>query len=171
MTGFVETPAGPVPQVGTKLSFRDMLGSWKARWSIGRMDYTVEPGLYCVGTPGGQSPVLVTANYKMTFDRVRMELSGLDAWILVLDTFGINVWCAAGKGTFGTEELVHRIEAADLGSVVQHRTVILPQLGAPGIEAHEVSRRSGFTVAWGPVRARDIKAFLAAGMGATDEMR
>jgi hypothetical protein len=124
-----------------------------------------------VGEPGAQSPVLVTANYKMTFDRLRMELSGIDAWILVLDTFGINVWCAAGKGTFGTDELVRRIEAVGLSSVVNHRSVILPQLGAPGIAAHEVTKRSGFHVVWGPVRARDIPAFLASGLKATKPMR
>jgi hypothetical protein len=171
MTGFVDTPAGEIPQVATKLEFADIFGSWKCRWSVGRMDYAVEPGLYCAGEPGGDSPVLVTANYKMTFDRLRGELAGLDAWILVLDTLGINVWCAAGKGTFGTDELVRRIEAVGLSSVVNHRTVILPQLGAPGIAAHEVLKRSGFRVVWGPVRAKDIQAFLAAGMKASRPMR
>jgi CO dehydrogenase/acetyl-CoA synthase gamma subunit (corrinoid Fe-S protein) len=75
------------------------------RWGIGRHRYRIEPGLYAVGTPGSDSPVLVTANYKMSFDALRRELGGLDAWILVLETDGINVWCAAGKGTFGTEEV------------------------------------------------------------------
>ena len=73
------------------------------------MNYTVNPGLCRVGNPDDASPALVTANYKMSFDRLRKELSGLDAWIMVLDTKGINVWCAAGKGTFGTEEAVRKI--------------------------------------------------------------
>jgi CO dehydrogenase/acetyl-CoA synthase gamma subunit (corrinoid Fe-S protein) len=70
----------------------------------------------------------------------------------VLDTQGINVWCAAGKGTFGTDELVHRIEATQLHDVVRHRVLILPQLGAPGVAAHDVKKRSGFTIEYGPVR-------------------
>jgi acetyl-CoA decarbonylase/synthase complex subunit gamma len=115
--------------------------------------------------------VLVTANYKMSFDRLRRELEGIDAWILVLDTKAINVWCAAGKGTFGTDELVGRIERVRLTEVVSHRTVILPQLAAPGVAAHEVKSRSGFRVVYGPVRARDLPAFLEAGMKATPEMR
>ncbi len=86
VSGFIETPAGLVPQVSTKLQRADTLGSWKARWSAFRMDYRVDPGLYCVGSPDGNAPVLVTANYKMTFDRLREQLRGLDAWILVLDT-------------------------------------------------------------------------------------
>ncbi len=171
VTAYVATAAGQIPQASTRLSFSDVMGSWKCRWSIGRMDYAIEPGLYCVGNPTEGSPVLVTANYKMTFDRLRMELSGLNVWILVLDTDGVNVWCAAGKGTFGTEELVRRLEAVRLADIVSHRTVILPQLGATGVAAHEVARQSGFRVVYGPVRASDIPAYLAAGMQATPEMR
>ncbi len=171
IAGYVDTPVGPVPKVSTVLSAGDMLGSWKARWNIGRMDYSVDPGLYCVGSPDDKSPVLVTANYKMTFDRLRKEFPGVDAWILVLDTKGINVWCAAGKGTFGTEELVHRIDQSRLKQIVSHRTLILPQLGAVGVAAHEVAKKTGFKVTYGPVRAEDLKAYLAAGMKASEEMR
>lgn len=171
MTGVLHTAARDVPQVSTKLEFADTCGAWKARWGMNRMHYTVNPGLYCVGRPNGHSPVLVTANYKMTFDRLRRELGGLSVWILVLDTKGINVWCAAGKGTFGTEELVHRIESVDLKNVVSHRTLILPQLGATGVAAFEVKKQSGFAVKYGPVYAKDIKAYIASGMKATKEMR
>ncbi len=169
--GSIKTASGEIPRVGTSLVFRDTLGSWKARWGINRMNYRILPGLYGVGDPDAGAPVFVTANYKMTFDRLRKELTGMDAWILVLDTKGINVWCAAGKGTFGTAELVRRITVSGLSRVVTHRTVILPQLGAPGVSAHEVRKLSGFNVVYGPVRARDIKAFLRAGMKATKEMR
>lgn len=171
VTGYVPTPVGEVPQVATRLGFADVWGSWKCRWSIGRMDYAIPPGLYCVGTPQETSPVLVTANYKMTFDRVRRELSGVDAWIVVLDTDGINVWCAAGKGTFGTDEVVRRVRQTGLHRVVTHRTLVLPQLAAPGVAAHGVAKRCGFRVVYGPVRASDLKAFLAAGMQATPAMR
>lgn len=169
--GFVETAAGRIPLVDTSLVFRDISGGWKARWGINRMDYKIPPGLYGVGNPNDTSPVLVTANYKMSFDNLRKELPGLDAWIMVIDTNGINVWCAAGKGTFGTAEIVKRLSAVHLSRVVSHRTIILPQLGAPGVAAHDVRRLSGFRVVYGPVRARDIKEFLGSGMKATREMR
>jgi acetyl-CoA decarbonylase/synthase complex subunit gamma len=135
------------------------------------MRYRIEPGLYGVGKPTPESPVLVTANYKMSFDRLRSQLGGRDAWILALETHGINVWCAAGKGTFGTGEIVRRVEIARLKEVVSHRRLILPQLGAPGVRAHEVSGRCGFRIVYGPVRAGDLPAFLDAGMKATAEMR
>ena len=155
----------------TSLTSCDIIGGWKVRWGIGRMNYTVEPGLYSVGTPDGDSPVLVSSNYKLTFDVLRKNLSGLDCWLLILDTQGVNVWCAAGKGTFGTDELVSRIETVGLSEVVTHRNVILPQLGAPGVNSHEVAKRTGFSVIWGPVRVEDIQEFISSGYKATKEMR
>jgi hypothetical protein len=135
------------------------------------MRYRISPGLYAVGCPGTESPVLVTANYKLTFDSLRRELAGIDAWILVLETYGINVWCAAGKGTFGTAEVIRCVRASGLAEVVGHRTLILPQLGAPGVAAHEVHRESGFKVVYGPVRAADLPALFFAGMTASEAMR
>ena len=146
--------------LSASLTIKDRLGSWKARWGIGRMDHSMKAGLYAMGCPDGHSPVLVTSNYKMTVDRVRENLGGRDLWLMVLDTEGINVWCAAGKGTFGTEELVSRIDETGLRGKVTHRELILPQLGATGVSAHEARKRSGFKVIYGPVRAEDIPYFL-----------
>jgi hypothetical protein len=103
--GTLDTPVRVVPRVDTRLRPTDHLGTWRVRWGIGRMRYRVDPGLYAVGQPTPDSPVLVFANYKMSFDGLRSQLAGVDAWVLVLDTQGVNVWCAAGKGTFGTKWL------------------------------------------------------------------
>jgi acetyl-CoA decarbonylase/synthase complex subunit gamma len=135
------------------------------------MDYLVEPGLYALGCPDRDSPVLVTANYKMSFDRLRSRLGGRSAWILVLNTHGINVWCAAGKGTFGTEELIGRIKTHRIADIVSHRRIILPQLGAPGVAAHRVRKNTGFWIVYGPVRAEDLPRFLDSGLKATPRMR
>ena len=123
------------------------------------MNYKVDPGLYALGKPDDKAPVVVTANYKMTFDRLREALTGQDLWILVLDTKGINVWCAAGKGTFGTKELIERIESSGLADIVSHRDLILPQLAGPGVSAHVVKKSSGFKVIYGPIRARSSGFF------------
>lgn len=160
-----------IMHTSTELTMYDIIGWWKARWGINRMNYKIEPGLYSVGNPDKSSPVLVTANYKMSFDSLRIELTDFDAWILVLDTKGINVWCAAGKGTFGTTELLNRMAIVQLDKVVSHRSLILPQLGAPGVSGHEVLKFSGFKVIYGPVRAKDIKEFIRSGLKATEEMR
>lgn len=160
-----------IPVVSTKLGFNDILGACKVRLGIGRMNYRIDPGLYAVGSPNNTSPVLVSANNKLTFDALRRELFGIDCWLLILDTKGVNVWCSAGKGTFGTDELIKRISVTGLSKIVSHRKLILPQLGAVGVRAHEVAKKTGFSVVYGPVRASDIKAFISSGYVATKEMR
>jgi len=171
ITGQIETAAGKIPVVSTVWTRKDILQTIKIRWSIGRMNYKVQQGLYAIGSPDENSSIFVTANFKLTFDHLRKALHGMNAWVLVLDTKGVNVWCAAGKGTFGTKELVYRIKAHELDKIVTHRKVIVPQLGATGVAAHEVKEKTGFHVIYGPVRSADIKAFVDAGFKATDEMR
>jgi acetyl-CoA decarbonylase/synthase complex subunit gamma len=171
MIGEIETGAGKVELLSTDLRFRDQVGRARARLGSFRMRYTVNPSLYGVGKPDENSPVFVSANYKLSFDLLRRSLKGIDAFILVLDTRGINVWCAAGKGTFGTEELIKRIRLSGLGDVVRHRRLVIPQLGAPGIQAHFVEQVTGFRVYYGPVYARDIAEYLRNGYRATQGMR
>ncbi len=168
---FLSTPVGAVPTVKTELAREDWIGTFRVRVGIGRNDYKVAPGLYAVGKPGPDAPVLVTANYKLSFDHLRKHLSNTDAWIVVLDTRGINVWCAAGKGTFGTHEVIRQVKQVRLSEVVNHAKIILPQLGAPGVSAPKVKKGCGFEVVWGPVRAEDLPAFLAAGQKADERMR
>lgn len=171
VTGTFMTDAGVIPMISTDLTMSDYWEHVKCRTSAFRNNYAVTPGLYAVGSPDKNSDVLVSANYKLSFDALRKALEGLNAWVLLLDTKGINVWCAAGKGTFGTEELIRRISVTKLDRVIDHRKIIVPQLGAPGISAHKVKKASGFKVCYGPVRAEDIGAYIAAGYTATREMR
>jgi hypothetical protein len=157
-------------QITGRLTAADRWDHVLARWGVDRAGHRVEPGLYALGDPGRDGPVFVTANYTLSFDALRSAVSKLDCFILVLDTQGINVWCAAGKGTFGTEELVRRIGLTGLADVVDGRTVIVPQLGATGVSAGEVKKESGFFVEYGPVRAADIPEYLGA-HEATPRMR
>ena len=165
-------PAGyHASTVATKLSWSDYWGAVKVRWGIGRDHYIVSPGLYKVGNPNRDSDVFVSANYKLSFDALRKNLDAINAWILVIDTKGINVWCAAGKGTFGTGNLVKSIKKTSLETIVNHRRIMVPQLGASGVAAHQVKKLSGFRVIYGPVHASDIKAFIVGEYQATPKMR
>jgi len=167
----VDTPAGPAPSVNTTLTRTDLMGTIRARIGFRRNLYKIAPGLYAVGKPDAQSVVLVTANYKLTFDTLRHELTGLNLWLLVLDTRGINVWCAAGKGTFSTDEIARQVNLTRLGEVVKHRELILPQLAGPGVSGHKLNKLCGFKAIWGPIRALDIRDFLNNDKKATHEMR
>ncbi len=168
---FIQTETGPVPKINARWGKDDYFQTFYVRCGINRYSYTVAPGLYGIGNPDKNSEVLVTANFKLTFDHLRKHLTEINAWILVLDTRGINVWCAAGEGTFSTNELVKRIKQASLEKIVDHKRVIVPQLGATGVAARQVKKESGFRVVYGPVRAKDIPLFLENKRKADKKMR
>jgi len=163
-------PISALPRTNSQLGWPEKKDHILARIGIKRMEHQVPPGLYRIGNPSPSAPIFVSANYSLSFDALRASLTGLDGFVLVLDTKGVNVWCAAGEGTFGTEELVHRIKVTGLAELVTHRKLIVPQLGAPGISAHEVLKKSGLKVEYGPVRACDLPKYITTGI-ATPEMR
>ncbi|MEW6515461.1 MAG: mercury methylation corrinoid protein HgcA [candidate division FCPU426 bacterium] len=160
----------PTP-LGTKLTWQDYWGAVKVRWNWGRGNYAMQPGLYSVNEPDADSIVLLSSNYKLSLDMLRKHLGRMKAWVLVLDTRGINVWCAAGKGTFGAAEVVRQVKSVQLAQRVRHRRLVAPQLGAPGLSAQEVKTGCDFEVVFGPVRAQDLQAFVEAGFRATPRMR
>jgi acetyl-CoA decarbonylase/synthase complex subunit gamma len=168
---WLNTRVGRVPVISSEIGLRSRLAAVAARLGIDRDGHRVPAGLYAVGGPDAASPVVVTANYALTYDHVRAALRGQSVWLLVLETLGVNVWCAAGKGTFGTGELVARIEAVRLPELVEHRRLVLPILGATGVAAHEVEARTGFRPRFAAVRATDLPAYFANGMKTQPSMR
>ena len=141
--------------------------AYLARW----LPHRAPTGLFPVGNAGEDSPVVVTANFTLTVRRVRRALAGRDFWLLVAQAEGINVWCAATGGIFTENRIIDAIKVCRLAEVVAHRRVILPSLSAPGVDREAVKRETGFHGRFGPVYARDIPAYLAAGMRKYDTMR
>jgi NAD-dependent dihydropyrimidine dehydrogenase PreA subunit len=133
--------------------------------------WPTEPGLRRIGDPDAWSPVLVTGNYDLTVRRLERALRGLDVWLVVAPSGGINVWCAASGGHLGTHQVVTALKTSGIESCVRHRRAVLPQLAATGVRALEVSRRCGWRVRFGPVEAGDLPAYLAGGGEKTDAMR
>jgi ubiquinone/menaquinone biosynthesis C-methylase UbiE len=132
----------------------------------------VRPGLYTVGHPDPNSPVLVTGNFDLTVRRLVAAIDGkVDAWILVADSAGINVWCAAGGGYFTADKVIAAITTSRIKDVVKHHALILPQLCANGVDGWRIRKETGWGVHWGPAKAKDIPAYLAAGRKKTDDMR
>lgn len=123
----------------------------------------IEPGLYQSGNPNEKSPIIVTANYLYTFIKVRQDLKGIDAWILVLDSRGINVWCAARGGEFGNEQLMEALRATDVKFKAKTPYLILPQLSAGGIQAPKLRMRTEacpYEVIFGPTYSRDLPKYI-----------
>ena len=132
----------------------------------------VRTGLYAIGQPGAESPVLVTGNFDLTVRRLVRAIDGrLDAWLLVADSRGINVWCAAGGGYFSAEKIIAALKSSRLADVVRHQSLILPQLCANGVDVNLIHEETGWIVHWGPVRAEDIPHYLAANCKKSDSMR
>ena len=163
--------AANFPTVTADWGRAERINAVRMRWGIGRGNSRVNPGLYKLGNPDSKSDVFLSANYRLSFDILKKNLNGMNAWILVIDTKGVNVWCAAGKGNFSTASVCKGIIASSLKEIITHRRIIVPQLAATGIAAHKVMEQTGFKVVFGPVRANDIAAFVIAGYKATREMR
>jgi NAD-dependent dihydropyrimidine dehydrogenase PreA subunit len=124
-----------------------------------------------IGNPDRESPVLVTCNFYITVRRLIRSLKGVNAWLLVADSKGVNVWCAAGGEEFNTHSVVSAVKTSGIKDLVDHRRLILPSLGAPGINAKDVENQTGWTVCWGPVRIKDIPAYLKGGQQRSEEMK
>jgi NAD-dependent dihydropyrimidine dehydrogenase PreA subunit len=121
-------------------------------------------GLIKIGHPDKNSPVLVTGNYHLTVLKVKRALRGHNVFLLVVDSRGINVWCAAAGGHLTQHDVVSAIKLTGIERLVAHRRVILPQLAACGVEAREIHLRTGWDAKWGPVDIRDFPAYFASGM-------
>ena len=114
---------------------------------------------------------MASCNFKLTFDILRKQLAGRSCWLLLVETYGINVWCAAGKHSFNTNEVAQRVKTSGLDRVVSHRTLLLPQLAAPAVAGHKLHKICGFTGVFGPVYIKDLGRFLDSGMQASQDMR
>jgi len=135
------------------------------------LPWPCEPGVVTIGNPGRNSPVLLTCNFRLTVERVKRALEGTDVYLLVANSRGVNVWCAATGGLLTDHDVVSVLKTSGIDDLVDHRQVILPQLAATGIGAKAVHSRTGWRVVWGPVEADAVPAFLERGLEATREMR
>ena len=135
------------------------------------LPFPCRTGVIEIGRPGRDAPVLLTGNFRLTVERVRRALDGIDAYLLVANSRGVNVWCAATGGLLTNHDVVSVLKTSGIDERVDHRQVILPQLAATGIEGRYVHRKTDWHVVWGPVEASDIPDFLRAGLETTAEMR
>jgi NAD-dependent dihydropyrimidine dehydrogenase PreA subunit len=135
------------------------------------LPFPCKTGLLRIGNPGRDAPVLLTGNFRLTVERVRRALEGVDAYLLVANSRGVNVWCAATGGHLTNHDVVSVLKTSGIDKLVDHRQVVLPQLAATGIEGKIVHRKTGWRVVWGPVYAKSISEFLGGRLEKTPEMR
>ena len=133
--------------------------------------HRVPTGLRAIGAPGRGSPVLLTGNYALTVRRLERVLAGRAAWLLVANSRGVNVWCAAGGGHLTHHDVISVIRTSGVGERVDGRRVVLPQLAATGVERRLVTEATGWSACWGPARLEDLPAFLDRGSRVRREER
>lgn len=130
----------------------------------GQIDHVqIEPGIYKSGKPDENSPIIVTSNYEYTYIKVLRDLYGIDAWVLCIDSGGINVWCAARGGHFGNEQLLEAIQATDLTSWTKRKSLILPQLAAGGVSKPNIpenTKNFPFEIKYGPIWSKYLPEYL-----------
>jgi NAD-dependent dihydropyrimidine dehydrogenase PreA subunit len=124
------------------------------------LPFPCRTGLVKIGNPKSDSPVFLTCNYHLTVQRVRRALKEMDAYLLVANSRGINVWCASAGGHLTNHDVISVLKTSGIEELVKRREVILPQLAAVGIEARIIKKRTGWRVIWGPVYAREIPDFM-----------
>jgi acetyl-CoA decarbonylase/synthase, CODH/ACS complex subunit gamma len=121
----------------------------------------VKPGIWEVGKPGPDSPVLVTTNFSLTYYTVEGEItsSRIPAYVLVIDTEGTSVLTAWAAEKFTVEMISSKLkESGGLKDKVKHRTLIIPGLVA--VMTAKLKEESGWNVLVGPREATGIPKFL-----------
>jgi len=140
----------------------------------------VRSGLYRLGSPTRDSPLFLTCNFYMTFKQVVKALQGRHCWLMVQDTEGWNVWCAADAHIFSAEKAAALMRAYNVDNLLSHKTIVVPRLGgriarrlseltAPSTIS-EAASGQGWRVIKGPIAAQDLPAFIKGGLVATRPM-
>ncbi len=152
------------------MRLRDLPG-WLRDTALRAFPHATRPGLRRIGAPGPNDPVLLTCNFTLTVRRITQVMAGRSAWLLVANSGGINVWCAAGGGHLTDRDVIAVLRSSGIDAEVTHRRLILPQLAATGIQRRRVTEATGWDTAWGPARLEDLPEFLDHGARAAKRMR
>ena len=124
--------------------------------------FIINPGLYYTADKYDiNALMLVTCNYHLTVFLLWRIIRKLNVRVLVIDTKGINVWCASGKGQFSAKEIIRVLsmyspEVLTKGGKLK---IILPKLSLSGVSLKELKKEL-ITPIIGPVYMKNIPNFL-----------
>jgi acetyl-CoA decarbonylase/synthase complex subunit gamma len=159
-TQWAETSNQPGPLHPTCVDYLKVAVCW---FNAFKHTYAFEPGLYYTGKHyDREAPLLVTSNYFLTVFLIIRRIRRFNARLLVIDTDGINVWCAAGKGKFSNAEILRQLDRYDRNLLTsgQRLSMILPKLGLAGVNLRAL-RKAGIKPVIGPIYAKDLPAYLS----------
>ncbi len=119
------------------------------------------PGVYEVGGPNEDSPVLVTCNFSLTYFIVsgEVEASRVPAWLVVVDTEGLSVLTAWAAGKFVGDLVGTSLKKCGIMDKVGHKKVIIPGYAA-AISGDLEDELGDWEVLVGPRESAHIPAYL-----------
>jgi len=121
----------------------------------------VTPGLYEINNPDGDSPLLVTTNFSITYFSVANEIesSGKPSWLLVTDSEGMSVLTAWAAGKFDAERIAKDAKAFSAAEKIPHHKIIIP--GHVAVISGDLEEEMpDWQIMVGPREAVDISSYL-----------
>ena len=120
----------------------------------------MNPGLYRVGAPGKEAPVLITVNFSLTFFTLQgyLESSRVPCFMLIVDTEGLSVLTAVAAGKFNEMLVRDSLRKFNVENEVSHKTLIIPGYSAP--LSGRIEEATGWKVMVGPRDAAEIGEYL-----------
>jgi acetyl-CoA decarbonylase/synthase complex subunit gamma len=120
----------------------------------------MNPGLYRVGNPGRDAPVLMTVNFSLTFFTLQgyLESSRVPCFMLIVDTEGLSVLTAVAAGKLSETLVRDSIKKSGIENEVTHRKLIIPGYASP--LSGRIEEATGWKVLVGPRDAAEIGEFL-----------
>ncbi|MCU0630707.1 MAG: acetyl-CoA decarbonylase/synthase complex subunit gamma [Methanoregulaceae archaeon] len=120
----------------------------------------MNPGIYPVGNPGKESPVLLTVNFSLTYFTVQgyLESSRVPCYMFIVDTEGLSVLTAVAAGKLNETLVRDSIKKFDLENLVTHRQLIIPGYASP--LSGKIEDETGWKVLVGPRDAAEIGDYL-----------
>lgn len=127
---------------------------------------SMEQGIYPIGTPTEESPVLITSNFALTYFIVsgEIESSRVPSWLLVMDTEGLSVMTAWAAGKFVGDAIGLFVKKSGITEKVNHKRVVIPGYAAAVSGDLEEELGPDWTVKIGPREAAHIPPFLKMGL-------
>lgn len=122
---------------------------------------TVTEGIYEIGNPDENSPVLVTTNFALTYFIVSGEIEGskVPTWLLIKDAEGLSVLTAWAAGKFSGDDVGMFVKKCGIMDKVKHKELVVPGYAA-AIAGDVEEELPGWTITVGPREAAHIPAFL-----------
>ena len=122
---------------------------------------TVTEGIYEIGTPDENSPVLVTTNFSLTYFIVSGEIEGsrVPSWLLIMDTEGLSVMTAWAAGKFSGDVVGMFVKKCGIADKVAHKKIIIPGYAA-AISGEMEEELGDWEIMIGPRDASLLPKFL-----------